>query len=229
MIHQHIFASPKPGMSEADFQRYWLEVHAIRYASKISQIKRYKVNTRIDWSGERSPPIWNGVAEIWLRNEADQLASMQSPEFIIGARQDEPKWAAFWNTQGLDTDTRTLFDQTDGADAAGLKMMVLFKRRPGLPLDEYRGGHLVLADSLDTVSSVIRCEINFTRDSGYVLGEPRFDAVAHYWFEDSAALEGSVSAARSRLLPDDGTLVDPRYVFRMVVQEHWIIGPEARA
>ena len=27
MIHQLIFASPRPGMSEADFQRYWVEAY----------------------------------------------------------------------------------------------------------------------------------------------------------------------------------------------------------
>ena len=104
MIHQHIFASPKPGMTEAEFQNYWLNVHAVNYASKITQIKRYKIDTRIDWSGEVDSPIWSGIAEIWLNNEEEQLASLQSPEFLQGARLDEPNWAAFWNTLGLDTD-----------------------------------------------------------------------------------------------------------------------------
>jgi len=30
MIHQFIFAYPKPGMSEADFQKYWVEQHAVK-------------------------------------------------------------------------------------------------------------------------------------------------------------------------------------------------------
>jgi EthD domain len=41
MIHQLIFAHPKPGMSEKDFQDYWVNVHAVNYASKIPQIKKY--------------------------------------------------------------------------------------------------------------------------------------------------------------------------------------------
>ena len=59
MIHQHIFASPAPGMSEQDFHRYWLEVHAIRYASKIKQIRRYMVCTRVPSKLATNPPAWN--------------------------------------------------------------------------------------------------------------------------------------------------------------------------
>ena len=38
VIHQFIFAYPRPGMTEAEFQRYWVEGHAVNYASKIPQI-----------------------------------------------------------------------------------------------------------------------------------------------------------------------------------------------
>ena len=85
MIHQHIFASPTPGMSEAAFHRYWIDVHAKDYASKIKQIKRYMICTRIDCAGVSEPPVWNGCAEIWLENEKEQLESLQSDEFLNGS------------------------------------------------------------------------------------------------------------------------------------------------
>ena len=47
MIHQFIFAAPKPGMTESEFQDYWVNVHAVKYASKIPQIKQYSVSTRM--------------------------------------------------------------------------------------------------------------------------------------------------------------------------------------
>ena len=100
MIHQLIFAHPKPGMTEAEFQRYWVEVHAVQYASKIPQIKRYLVDTRIPFGPEPDDPLFSGVAEIWLENEEEQLASLQSKEFLEGACLDEPRWAAFWRTIG---------------------------------------------------------------------------------------------------------------------------------
>src|SRR4051794_3834697 len=126
MIHQLIFAPPKPGMSEEEFQRYWLEVHAVQYASKIPQIRRYLIDTRIPFGPEGGEPLWSGVAEIWLANEEEQLASIQTPEFLDGARLDEPRWAAFWRTLALDTDAHEVI-AGPGPDPGGVKLLVLVK------------------------------------------------------------------------------------------------------
>src|SRR4051812_27860120 len=99
MIHQFIFAAPRPGWVAQRFQDYWVHQHAILYASKIRQIRQYLVAPRV-----RVPeltnevPVYEGVAEIWLKDEAEQLASLLSDEFLNGARRDEPNWAAFWLT-----------------------------------------------------------------------------------------------------------------------------------
>ena len=47
MIHQLIFAAPKPGMTVAEFQDYWVDVHAVKFASKIPQIRKYLIDTTI--------------------------------------------------------------------------------------------------------------------------------------------------------------------------------------
>src|SRR5579883_330124 len=104
MIHQFIFAGPKPGLTAVAFQSYWVNFHAADYASKIPQIRQYSISTRLHLPIVRAVPFFEGVAEILLRNEAEQVASLQSPEFLQGARTDEPRWAAFWQTLALDTD-----------------------------------------------------------------------------------------------------------------------------
>jgi EthD domain-containing protein len=231
MIHQHIFASPKPGLSEAEFQRYWLEVHAIKFASKIKQIKKYKICTRLDWAGEQQPPLWNAFAEIWLNNEQEQLESLQSPEFLQGARLDEPSWAAFWNTQVLDCDTVTLLDTIGEAPpAASVKLVALRKRKPGLSVEDYRTEHLeVQAPLAQDLPGLLRHDVCFTRDSWYAVGEPRFDSVTHFWFEDLAALDRLAAAPSHPALGANGRCFDPKYNFQMATKEHWIIGPAARA
>jgi hypothetical protein len=108
MIHQFIFAGPKPGLSSGAFQSYWVNFHAVDYAAKISQIRQYLVATRLPLALPRQLPFFEGAAEVWLANETEQLASMQSPEFLQGARADEPRWAAFWQTLALDTDSSVL-------------------------------------------------------------------------------------------------------------------------
>jgi hypothetical protein len=41
MIHQFIFAGPKPGLSADAFQSYWVNFHAVDYAARIPQIRQY--------------------------------------------------------------------------------------------------------------------------------------------------------------------------------------------
>ncbi len=67
MIHQHIFASPKPGMSEAEFQDYWLHVHAVNYASRIDQTQTLQ---------DRHP---HRLARAWHRNSALPLRCARGP------------------------------------------------------------------------------------------------------------------------------------------------------
>jgi hypothetical protein len=227
MIHQHIFAAPKPGLSVQAFQQYWLEVHAVKYASKIPQIKKYKIGTHEPVATPFHPTPWEGIAEIWLRNDEEQLASLQTPEFLQGARLDEPNWAAFWLSQGLDTDMHMVQGTSD--DHPAVKVIVLSKRTGGLKLEDYRRQMLDLAAVL-TLPGLERVRQGFTRDGWYELGEPRFDGAAHYWFENTQALAAAMAcpaahAFASETLP---RCCEPRYLFAMPVTEHWVIGPQER-
>ncbi|MBK5957322.1 ethyl tert-butyl ether degradation protein EthD [Rhodoplanes elegans] len=232
MIHQFIFASPKPGMTEAAFQRYWVEEHAVRYASRIAQIRKYKVDTRVARPGDSAEPLWSGVAEIWLANETEQLASLQSPEFIDGARADEPRWAAFWRTLALDTTAHLLLPgPAEARDTTLALLLVLTKRREGLPLGDFRshmlGTHAALAAALPGLR---RYQQGHVRDGAYAIGEAPLDCVEQLWFDDrDAALAAETSIEGAMLASDWRRCAEPRFLHRLVVREHWIIGPEPRS
>ena len=228
MIHQHIFAAPRPGMSESDFQDYWLNTHGPKFAVKIRQIAKYRIDLRIPCSIDPTP-IWSGCAEIWLRNDAEQLASLQSPEFLQGARLDEPNWAAFWMTAVLDCDTATLREATPPATA--VKLMVMAKRDLTRPLVAYRGARrALLEDRLDRIPGLLRCDLAFARDGLYAVGESRFDEVAHYWFASPEAAETALASDASDLVfpRAAGGPLNPAQVFPMLSREHWLIGPAER-
>jgi uncharacterized protein (TIGR02118 family) len=229
MIHQLIFAAPKPGMTEQEFQDYWLGVHAVEYASKIPQIRKYLIDKRIPFPGEDPgvEPLWSGVAEIWLENEQEQLASLQTDEFLHGARLDEPKWAAFWRTVVLDTDAHEV---RPGSEPAGVKMIVLAKRREGLPLKEFRerslGGH---ASAMAEVPGLRRYLQGFTRDGYYGIGEAVLDAAYQLYFDDTDAVAEALDSPEFKHAMEDlHTIAEPRYVHRLLFTEHWVIGPQAR-
>lgn len=234
MIHQHIFAGPKPGMSEADFQDYWIKVHAVKYASRIREIRRYSISRRLrPSSGDDVRLPFGGVAEIWLENEQEQLASLQSPEFIDGARVDEPRWAAFWNTLGLDTTTHSPAPPagiTSSTGQPGFKVFVLLKRQSGSKVEDFRRAAIERHPAVAwTVPGLCAFRVCLTVDSGYVLGEPRFDAVLQYCFDDRAGLErGTAAGEYIKAVKDLEAFAEPRYLFQLWGQEHWIIGPDHR-
>lgn len=231
MIHQHIFTSAKPGMTEKEFHSYWINIHAQKYASKIKQIRRYMVCTRVDCKYVTTPPVWNGCAEIWLENEKEQLASLQSKEFLEGARMDEPKWAAFWNTLVLDTDARFILEGALPVEPPnGVKLVTLIKRKWGMSVEAFRSqlsdfyGPLVL-----DVSGVYRYLQCTARDGLYTLGEPRFDALHQVWFESVEALESALQSREYIHTQAHLTeIVEPKHLYSIAMKEHWIIGPEFR-
>jgi uncharacterized protein (TIGR02118 family) len=231
MIHQLIFAAPKSGMSEAEFHRYWLDVHAVQYASKIPQIRKYMVDTRIPFGSDDKEPLWSGVAEIWLENEEEQLASLQTPEFLEGARLDEPRWAAFWRTVVLDTDAHEVVPGPPLTEEANwVKAIVLVKRKEGLPLADFRarslGEHAALVQKIPGLRRYLQCH---TRDGAYGLGEAMLDAAYQLWFDDVEALSAALETPEFKQVNEDlRTFVEPRYIHDMVMREHWVIGPDPR-
>lgn len=231
MIHQFIFAHPRPGMSEEDFQDYWLNVHAVKYARYIPQIRRYLIDTRIPLPGETGDPLWSGVAEIWLANEEEQIASLQTPEFLQGARLDEPNWAAFWRTVVMDTTAHEIMTGLPkGHDRPKTKLLVLIKRKEGLRLRDFHsyclGTHSAKATVLPGLS---RYQQGHLRNGFYALGEAMLDCVEQFWFENlDAALAAEASLEQKFLDADYGLFTEERYIHKLLVEEHWIIGPEPR-
>jgi len=215
-------------MSEPEFQDYWLNVHAVRYASRIPQIRRYLIDTRLTAPGETEPPLWSGVAEIWLANPEEQLASLQTPEFLEGARRDEPNWAAFWRTVVLDTDAHEL--RTGPSGQTWTKLILLAKRAEGLPLPAFRayslGAHAQAMLGVPGLRRYVQCH---TRDAFYGVGEAVLDVAFQLCFDDETALRAALDSVEYRRARADLDLVtEPRYVHELVVRENWVIGPQAR-
>jgi uncharacterized protein (TIGR02118 family) len=228
MIHQLIFAAPKPGMTEQQFQDYWVNYHAVNFASKITQIKQYSVSNRIPMGQPDEQVIWSGIADIWLENEKEQLESLQSDPFLKGARLDEPNWAAFWMTAVLDTDAHVILPG-DGLkkDATGVKLVVLAKRKWGMPLDEFRRYGLEQQTQLDLkLPGLRRFVVCMARDALYGISEPGFDAAACLWFDSpeafQAAMDSPEGKASEASLPN---FLEMKYVHPMLTRENWVIGP----
>lgn len=230
MIHQMIFAHPKPGMSEKDFQDYWLNVHAPRFASKIPQIRRYMIDSRIPFGPEPEDPPFSGIAHIWLDNEETSVASLQTPQ-LLAAREDEPRWAAFWRTVVLNTDAHVLLEnEPPRGDGSQVKLVVLLKRKEGMSLADFRayalGPHAEHVLKLPGLRRYYQCH---QRDSMYGMGETLLDAAGILWFDDVAALANAFEVPEHLpIVADFPQFVEMKWLEMMAATERWVIGPEIR-
>lgn len=227
MIHQVIFAAPKPGMTEAAFQDYWLHVHAVNYAAKIPGMAKYSVDTRVSIDGAPNAfPGWGGVAEIWFLDEHALLASLQSSQYIDGARVDEPRWAAFWLTLAINTDPTVIAEGPPMAPTdAAIKVFVLAKRRQSLDLAGFRAAvKNVSAACAEDVPGLLRCVAGFTRDDSYTIGEAPLDLVLQLSFPDEGHARSALNSDAYRRFAARLTAeAAPRYTRTFVAQQHWII------
>ena len=64
MVQLMYVITPKAGMNRADFERYWLEVHA-PIVKKIPHLKRYVINL---FQPRADGPAIGGVAEQWFES-----------------------------------------------------------------------------------------------------------------------------------------------------------------
>jgi hypothetical protein len=230
MIHQFILAAPKPGMTTQEFQDYWLHVHAVKFATKIPQVRRYLLDTRIPFDGDLGRPALphQGIAEIWLADEAEQLASLQTDEFIHGARADEPNWAAFWLSIVVDTTAHEIVPGTApaGDEPSWVKMTTLLKRRPGMTVADFRESSLrTYAPAVARLPGLRRYLHCHTRDGAYVFGEAPFDGVEQWWFDDEAALHAALGSVQytGHVQPSRAEIVDPNHLFSLTAREHWVM------
>ncbi|MGH7963409.1 MAG: EthD family reductase, partial [Candidatus Binatia bacterium] len=67
MLHVLYFITRKPSVNDAEFHRYWREVHG-PIAKKIPQLKGYVQSHRFPFAGSNS--AYDGAAEVWLENDA---------------------------------------------------------------------------------------------------------------------------------------------------------------
>lgn len=232
MIHQLIFAAPRPGLTDQQMQQHWVTVHAPRFASKIPQIKRYCVDVALPFAAARPAP-WSGIGEIWLRDEQDQLASLQTPQYLEGARLDEPNFVAIWSLLVLNTEEHEQVPAAgaDGPARPGVKLVVLAKRAAGSTREQFRARSLHEHGALvQQIPGLRGYRQNHARDGHYAVGESSHDAAYELWFDDPAALNrAGASPEYAKVFADLHGFTEPRYSHQLAVRENWIIGPERRA
>jgi uncharacterized protein (TIGR02118 family) len=223
MIHVLYFITRKPSMSEAEFHRYWREVHG-PIAKKIPQLQRYEQSHRIPFAGSNSP--YDGAAEVWLANEAAMQALRQSPEYLNGALADEPNFIDMNRVEWLVTNDHVILDGPQTPQQ--VKGIFQLKRKPGLSLADFRKYwlevHGPIVRKLPGLRRYVQCH---TVDAAYTYAEPRWDGVAQLWVDDVNAYQRLLESRefKEESWPDGAKFLDQNLITSFVAQEHQVIWP----
>ena len=81
-----VLLKKKPGFTDEEFARYWLETHA-PLAKKLPALRRYVVNVVRPPPGRE--PEYHGVVELWFDDVASMKRAFTSPEGVATKRDTE--------------------------------------------------------------------------------------------------------------------------------------------
>jgi uncharacterized protein (TIGR02118 family) len=70
----------KPGLTDGEFFHYWKDIHG-SIAARLPHLRRLVQNHRVVVPGDKYPPAYDGMAELWFDDAAALLAARQSPEW----------------------------------------------------------------------------------------------------------------------------------------------------
>ena len=70
----------KPDLAEEEFFRYWKDVHG-PIGARIPRLRKLVQSHRLSIPGDKHPPAYDGVAELWFDTVDDLVAARQSPEW----------------------------------------------------------------------------------------------------------------------------------------------------
>ncbi|MFZ0287362.1 MAG: EthD domain-containing protein [Terriglobales bacterium] len=80
MIKVVYCVSKKQGLTDQEFFRYWKNVHG-PIGARIPRLRKLVQSHRVTVPGEKHPPDFDGMAELWFDDVETLLAARQSPEW----------------------------------------------------------------------------------------------------------------------------------------------------
>jgi len=223
MIHVLYFITRKPTVADAEFHRYWRDVHG-PIVKKIRQNKRYLQSHRIPVAGMNS--TYDGVAEVWLEDDAALQALRQSPEYLQGALADEPNFIDMNRVEWMVTNDHVILDGPQTSTQA--KLIFQLKRLPGWSLADARKYWI-------DVHGPIVCQLPGLRryvqshlvNAAYEYAEPKWDGVAQLWVDDVTSMQAMLASPEfmQGAWPDGEKFLDLSIARSFVAQEHPVVWP----
>lgn len=189
MIKGVALVARNPGLDEAEFHRYWKDVHA-PITLRITVLRKYVQTHRLatPLPGFDAPP-WDGVAEIWVDSLAILRNLRHNPDYVHGAKLDEAHFLDPGKLAFLTTHEHVLIEERPMTRfTPWIKAVFLLKRRPDLSVADFQdywlNGH---APQIPRDMGVMRYVQSHQLLESYGHAKPAYDGMAELYFEDEAA------------------------------------------
>ncbi len=221
MIKAFNFFKRKPGLSVADFRKYWLNEHA-EIIRAIPELRKYIASITLPSAYKNREPLYDGISEAWFDDEATLRGAADSAP-RRAASVDDAQFVDMSTTGSIIVDE---IRQKEGALPDGaVKVLSMLTRKPGSDVATFqsywRTHHGALAAKIPQARRYIQCHV---RPSAYADGRaPRYDGVAEMWFDsfDAVRDSGSTDEYRAVRLDEPKFLALP-FPF-IIASEHRIV------
>jgi uncharacterized protein (TIGR02118 family) len=207
MIHYHYFITHKPSLSLEEFYRYWREKHPLA-GGRTELTRRYIQSHRIpEPDGDC---IYDGVAEVWWDNADAMVEAGRTTGRKF--RADEPNFIDMTRVESLATNDTVIKEQP--APGTAVKGIFVVKRRVGITLADFRKQWREVHGPLTLKVPGLRGLVqSLTVNAAYMWAEPRWDGVAHLWFDDAAAAKTAMASVEMRASGADGLVGSGSFFF----------------
>lgn len=179
------FLTRKDGMSVADFQAYWREVHAPMIA-RSSGLLRYIQSHACPEVYDEHPPAFDGVAEAWFEDIAAFDAAVASPGWQA-AIADVGNFMAPGGGRLFVTEVPVIDALPSPRERRGMvKFMGLLTRKPDLSVGDFQRhwrdvhGPLVQAE-FPEMRRYVQCHA--IPETYSLTPPPAYDGVPEAWFD----------------------------------------------
>lgn len=186
MINAVSLLKRKPGLTAAEFQRYWRHEHAGVIAN-LPGVQRYIQSHPLAENYEGREPVYDGIAELWAR-DSQAFRDIAASDAYLAVQKDEENFLDRTAIALVLTDERIIKEGPVAAD--GVKCIRFMSRRSGMPVEEFQAyWHDEYGPLLAALPSLDRYVQYHARLGGYTHGrQPRYDGFDVTWFASNGAL-----------------------------------------
>ncbi len=223
MIKLMSFFKRKPGMSVAAFQEYWRTKHA-DVVVKLPGIQRYVQSPTLLSGYRKGEPVYDGVAEVWVKDTQVLRAQAETPEYTA-VRADEPNFIDLSTMGSIITQEHTIKDES--VPPSAVKNMEFVTRRADLSIEAFQQHWREVHGPLGAAIPVVRRYVqSHTRLAAYKAGKtPIYDGVAITWFADTQAMRTSASLPEyAATRADETNFIGGTRLPFIITREHVIVG-----